>query len=437
MSLLAAWGCEDIPLLDPARVCEYARRHGIDMDRVCCPDVPSSLLVDTFAGPYLSPAEDHAAAVLVGAADPIWWWDDTRPEAQRFFGLIPVSVTGFDSGGLRRDASVSLAGCGTAVTYGPLFDDGLTLVIEAQMVGMSCCDVAYGYRKMKQLLAGCCAQSCTSTSMRFATCVSDVDVSCLLPGTAPVSTGAVSPWRTVTNLNVISGPTIMSGSPYETKACGACGCDDITIVRFTVRADPGLMFDRTLLVAPVALAQDGECQIVCGTSCPPVQVTLQDPTCPSTIPARTPSVRRCGCPVVIGQRACFGITVAGGFPVDLEPIIRTGSGEIRDISVKFWRKQPGIPAGDPYYSDCNTCQGFVVTYLPEGSVWRRNPCTGAVTATVPIGRVLRAENTLYGLGGNYDGCLRLGCGEWVGCVDYPAGLAADATFELWGRTVEP
>ena len=424
-------GCNESPLVNPTQTCAYAARYGVNLPPSCCPEVPDELQVGTLAGPFLSPMQDAAADAISGVKR-VWWWDDQAPESGRFYGMIPLSTEGLFATQSEVTVTAGTQSCGGTLVYGQRVNLGYTITVEAMLVGESCCDVAYGFRALQRKLLGCDC-GCRGTVLRFAECASDFSSDCSIPGAAPLPVGGLSPWRTLRNVKVIEGPDVVSGAPSD-AGCG-CGCNRVTIVRFVLRGDPGLLHDSKQILAPLALDAPGAgCELrLCDETCDDSKM-LRDPRCVVT-KRPSGSKRRCGCPPIISGRQCVELDFSmfpRSFPVELEPVIRSGATDLYDVEVRLWRKIPGFPAGHAAYTTCNMCAGFAVSYLPAQSVLRRSACDNSITATVPVGRKRDASSLLTTLGSTE--CFRLGCGDYVACI-YSTEGAVGATVELNARTV--
>lgn len=431
------FGCEETPIIAPGMTSAYAKRYGA---RVACRWTPPAWMeTGTLEGPFLSPAQDAAAdvAALQPAGRRVWWWDPNAPEAARFYGLMPLTLTGLFGAEFEVERAPGVQTCGGSVVYGPRVDSGYTITVEAIMVGETCCDVGYGFRALQQQMQGC-GCGCGETTVRFVEHV--VDTSCVgecrIPDAAPLPTGALDAWRTLRNVRLIEGPAIVDGEPGAGGSCGNCGCDAVTVVRFVLAADPGILHDQRQVVPSTQLQT--RCEIKkCDETCTNSRL-LTDPRCITGDRPRSRLTAKCGCaPLVSGRTHIdLGLGLAGFprlFPVELEPRIYSGVKDMFDAEVRIWRKVGGLPAGHEFYRTCNMCAGFRVSFIPSGSTFTRSACTRRSTVTGPMGAVMDATSVVSSVGGG--DCFRLPCGDYVASVFVDPKTASDATIAFDARTV--
>lgn len=434
---VAFWGCErsgQLDLWNCARTLEYWRQHsprsyGVTTDGCCDGDVQSWLpepspTASYTLGPYIDPITDGA-----------WWYSPERPESAKFLGLQVLSVVGIDENETDR-TTLQTGSCNGSLLHGPLIDDGYTIVVEGVLRGLSCCAVKYGLEVLRQQLRGCgCGGDCQGTQLRMLTCLPADESGDDTCGTyiPPVESG--DPWRTYTQVVLKEQPVVTSKGGIS---CGSCGCGTKTTVRFTLRAAPGQFLDPVVLLGPVSIADVDSCEVnqelLCDVACEDVNI-LQDPNCLTPLlPDPSPLLAACYCPPFFFQRQCYVVSLGDRpFPIELEADIFTGSGVLRNLRISVWRLFPGMP--DSYYTECNMCAGFGISYAPAASLWSRSACGGVTVRQ--FGRTVNGSATLLTPSGAPGSpCIRLPCGDLRICIDTD-DLADDATITLFGREVEP
>lgn len=432
-SAIGIWGCERGGMLDLwncARTDAYWRRLAPSSNGVtrggCCPDVQSFLPTPPpgagyTLGPYTDPVQDGA-----------WWYSPLRPESRRFLGLQVISVVGIDDNSTDRKSSQTGA-CNGTLLHGPLIDDGYTIVVEGVLRGLDCCSVRYGLEALRQQLRGCGCGGCRGTQLRMiAAAPPDVDAE--LACDYPLDLGEYTdPWRTIGNVVLKEQPVVTSKRGIS---CGNCGCGTLTTIRFTLTGDPGLYLDPDVVLGPVTLDAVSDCTVICEDTCPDDADVLSDPFCPTPLLPDPPAVLSdCFCPPLLYRRVCQTISLGDRpFPVELEAEIAAGSADLRNLRVSVWKVRAGV--SDDYYTSCNRCAGFAVSYVPAGWTWKRSACSGVTVHQ--LGKVLDASSTLLRPSGAPGSpCITLPCGDLRVCVDVDIVSSPDATITLSTREVEP
>lgn len=431
--LLGLWGCDrngiGLDLWNCARTTEYWRKFAPSSFGVtnpdCCPDISALLPVD--------PGFPNLWVYDNPIVDDAWWYTDTRPESSRFLGFTAINVSGIDNATTTRTSNQT-GSCNRSLVHGPLEDDGFTIVVEGILRGISCCDTRYGLEALRQVLRGCGCGSCQGSKLRMLSCVPDEPGVCD-PNYTPLP-GTTNPWRTFTNVVVKEQPVVVNKAGVS---CGRCGCGQLTVVRFSLRANPGIYLDETSILGPVVLGT-ATCEVVCDTTtvCPDDD-TLIDPFCaPVLLPDPPDVTASCFCNTPFVHQSCFVVDLGDRiFESELEAVIKAGSGDLRNLRVSIWKEIPGLPFGSGAYTDCNRCAGFAVSYVPRGAVWERTACGGTRVKT--FNRSYSAASTLLDPSGQPGSpCIRLPCGRVIICIESDTAYTpADATIELFVREVEP
>lgn len=425
------WNC--------ARTLEYVRKYMPQRYRYlrdCCPDIsgtpppvnPDNPTADDYLFlPYDNPVADNA-----------WWYDSARPESAGFFGFQIVNIEGRFSN-TREVEILQGAGCSVTNRY-QVGSRAQILTIEAAAYGLSCCSISYGIRALRHLLSGCgCDDSCKGTQLTLYDCdpnstLGDANASiCIPPGDGfqlPVESG--SPWRMLTNAKLIEMPEVLN---QRGQGCGSCGCGEYTTVRFTIATDPGAYLENVVLV-PERLIIDGECQVGCDVECRDPAI-LQDPLCPTPLfVSPGDSAIGCFCPPLIRYENCFEFNLQDRlFITELEFAVRAGNRPLRNLEVRVWNKFSTLGYETGIYTNCNTCAGFTISYIPQGAVLERTVCGANVNFA---NNQLNAATVLSGPTGGGDACVRLSCGEYIVCVLADSEYTSDtATLEISSRVWEP
>lgn len=424
-SVIGLWGCQRSGLLDLwncSRTMSYWRQHAPTSRGVvgpgCCPPEADTWI--PFSSAYTDPVTDDA-----------WWYSPQRPESARFLGLQVTSIVGIDEGGTDR-TSTQTGACNGSLLHGPLIDPGYTIVVEGVLRGLDCCSVKYGLEVLRQQLRGCGCGECRGTQLRMLSCLPPDPLAELSCSTFVPPAGITDPWRTFGNVVLKEQPVVTNVGGIS---CGSCGCGTLTRVRFTLRAGPGQYLERFTLLGPITLPDLDGCTVaVCSGVCPDDDV-LQDPNCLAPLlPDPDPVRAACFCPPLFYKRYCQIVSLGDRpFPVEFEAVITSGSGVVRNLRVAVWQLYPGMP--DDFYTECNMCAGFAVSYIPAGATWQRSACAGVTVSQ--FGRTLDASSTLLTPSGSPGSpCIRIPCGDLRICIDIDE-LPADATITLFGREVEP
>lgn len=382
-------------------------------------------LIPNISGPFTNPIDDGA-----------WWWDPNRPESAAFLGMQVTKLSGLTANTISVN-TFPTARCDNAIGYEPPVSNGYTLTFEAVLHGLTCCSVAYGLRRLRKFLAGCCGESaCSGTRLRILSCLpSDADVCATwLPPTE-----TTSPWRTLVNVKMTEQPAVVESSGIS---CGACGCAPLTKIMFTVRANAEMFLDAFKFLPETALTSGiGNCTLTpCETPvCVEPSDFLDDPSCASPIllpPADT--AVSCFCPPLFRAEQWFTVDLdARVFDSDLEVIVHAGSQQLQNLEVLIWPQFASLDHTSGFYTDCNPCNGFTVSYVPQGSELHRDMC--GVRVLQPGKSPVNGASVFAGISGRFhDPCLRLPSCKYLVCIRTDgSSTAPDATIEILAHEVEP
>lgn len=230
-----------------------------------------------------------------------------------------------------------------------------------------------------------------------------------------------SPWVNLHNVAVAEGPEIIERGD-DLGPC--CGCS--TTVRWRmvlIATDPRLYGDPASVAEVTVDASNIPCDITGNCfSCDTVD-TAADPTCVSLPLVELPDPTSCACIPPVTQKQLFEISIPDTpFPVFATVTIRTASQPIDGLQIRWWRKRPGMAAGHPFYTPCNSCGGAIISHIEASS---RLVMNDRARLRKPGGVNVDATRRLYTPGGApWPGAIELGCGEWIMEV-------------RWGTTTDP
>lgn len=230
-----------------------------------------------------------------------------------------------------------------------------------------------------------------------------------------------SAWVNLSNVALVEGPEIIERGD-DLAPC--CGCSTTVRWRMVLVATDPRLYGDPASVAEVTIDASGiPCDITgnCFT-CDTVD-TAADPTCVSLPLVELPDPTSCACIPPVTQRQLFEIKIPDTpFPVFATVTIRTASQPIDGLQIRWWRKRPGMPAGHPFYTPCNSCGGAIISHIEASS---RLVLNERARLRKPGGVNIDATRRLYTPGAApWPGAIELGCGEWVMEV-------------RWGTTTDP
>lgn len=361
--------------------------------------------------------------------DSAWWYDPIRPESAWFLGMQVTRVDGLESSVITQEADQLLDQLGT-LAWKRAVNPGFTITVEAVLSGMDCCATAYGLRALRRKLAGCCGGSCGGTRLRMLTAGrSSEDSSLCSTAWVPPGIGSAPLWRTAMNCKLIDQPQVVSGSGVT---CGGCGCQPLTTITFTLRAQGELYLDRTPMLLQQGL-QSG-CYVECSAPCAdPPNLTL-DPTYSAGPLPTAPNAVLPSSPVFVQQQWQVLDTRSRDFETELEIELFAGASDLRGISVYGWPYNPALSYTTGLYTTCNACLSFGTPYVPAFARWTRTICDGARVDKAPYsqrGLLLDAEWRYP------DPSMRVSSRYLLLSIEAERGVDPLAWISVYARTVEP
>ena len=247
---------------------------------------------------------------------------------------------------------------------------------EVQLVGASCCSVAYGYRWLTAALQGCCGTSCDLPSLKF---FEGIPNETTVQRCAPdLPFGAISlpnesnrsPIRSVHNVGLLEGPRV---TERRGTGCG-CGCTPVMTVEFSLVAGTPWIFSEPVEVVSATnlLTGTGDCATdpynwrFCEVpaDCTP-DYPAYDPRCAAPVPAPAPAppALSCFCEPIAYREKQFSFTAAAPDWFEQATVVEVDNPTaepLRNLTVRF-----GQTNGDcNLLTDCDWCSSLGIEYIP-------------------------------------------------------------------------
>ncbi|RJL19411.1 hypothetical protein [Bailinhaonella thermotolerans] len=395
-------------------ICNTARAHAyagaacasLRIGAGGCPDL------DAVTGPqaYTTPQLDAAP-----------WYDPAIPESARVLGVVGLDLSGLSKAPRAREVSALAAGGGRLGTLAMTQRQMLAtvLVLAADHAALS-----YGVAWLSRALADpvCAPGGCAGASMR---------VAAYCPGAALPRPGDDGPVRTLYDVGVIDGPTVVS----EITLRGAVAAKvEVSLVagRPWLYRAPRLVGTVQLGTAPTATFNPSATATCAGAA-----TCVDDPVCTPPLPAPGPATLSDPCWTGTAFNARRGVlsVTPEGMPSWLEtvPIIRvtTGAAAMRKLWVRLFQPKLGGCA-DPV-DMCAWCGELSVMYLGAGTVLDVDGRTRTADAMCGGDITAIADVNLYGAGGGPMQWPSWSC-DTGACIEVAAdaaAVAADASVTVW------
>lgn len=426
---IGLWGCERSGYLDlwnNMRTVSYIEDHSLERntlrdgsfvdvsDVVGTEDLPINVPSLTV---FTNPIDDEA-----------WWYDPIRPESAWFLGMQVIRVDGLESSVITQEADMLLDQLST-LSWRKKVNNGFTITVEAVLSGMDCCATAYGLRALRRKLAACCDGACGGTRLRMLL-APRTDASAVCSDTwTPPSISSAPLWRTALNCRLIDQPQVVSGTGVT---CGGCGCQPLTRITFTLRAQGELYLDPLTMLNRVGLANG--CYVECSAPCAtPTDLTLDPSVSVGPLPS-APNAVLPSAPVFVQQQWQVLDTRSRDFETELEIEVFAGASDLRGISVRGWVYNPSIGYSTGLYTPCNACISFGTPYIPAYATWSRTVCNGAQVKKAPRsqrGLLLDADWRFP------DPSMRITSRYVLLSIEAEQGVDSNAWMSVYARTVEP
>lgn len=328
---------------------------------------------------YVDPATDNAP-----------WYSEDHPESADFAGFYPTEFEGMSSP-FERSTSQNV---GDGGAFGRSRIGSRTLTWRGYLFGGNCCAVSYGLRWLAQILrASSDCGGCQGQDLELLVCCPDVAEDDgvyggydLPYGLEEGVIGGIDAFRTLKNVALLEGPTILSERRSSSNCSGATGCGGAAIVEieFSLFAAIPWFFRPEIPVANcISILENGVERItVEEPDCPPVDcggdffnVLMEARGCavPTLPPAATYSID-CFNEPVNGLDSALYITVPKTWR-DFEEavpyiVIDSQSLYMTDIQLSFYTSASGDPCGDLSSNDpeCDvTCDKLRILGIPANS----------------------------------------------------------------------
>jgi hypothetical protein len=386
------------------------------------------------------------AAYTNPTADQAPWYSASEPDSGDFGGFMPVSIDGLGAGPITRELTQRVNGRGSFI--GPKIQASPTIVVEGYLFGKTCCSVDYGLRWLGTVLQGSCDSDCDGDELSFLNCCPDFS-GCAgeLPAVTPFD--CLTPHlRYLEGVKLVQSPTIVEkfGS-----CCGSCSGASYMRIRFQLASTAPCVY-RDLV--PIVTGQHFDaadptnCDITWvlvpdgGTcpddaACPGDPDCLADPDCanvPAPPTAPLPS-NPCICTSFNTRRTCVDIP-AGSIPEFTEGLpvatINSGSNELRQIRVRFWVNNSGLPVDE--LDACDACGEITLSKIPAFSEFVFDAKTRKATITCPGSAPTDATTLMGSAGGTLPVAwpeIACASSRFTMCIEADSdSVAADATISL-------
>lgn len=379
-------------------------------------------------------------------ADAAPWYSASEPDSGDFAGLMVTSVEGLGAGPITRELTQRVNGRGSFV--GPKIQSAPVVIVEGFLLGKTCCSVDYGKRWLGTVLQGSCDSDCDGDTLAFLDCCPDFD------GCATADP-VVTPFDCLTpHLRYLEGVKLIQSVEVVEKygsCCGDCNGTAYMKVRFQLGADAPCVYREPVeIVTDQAfdVADELNCDITWilvadGETCPDDTICAEDPDCladpdcanvPAPPTAPLPS-NPCICSSFNTRRACVDIP-AGSIPEYTEGLpvatIKSGSNELRQIRLRFWVNNSGLPVED--LDACDACGEVTLSKIPADSEFVFDAKTRKATITCPGSAPTDATPLMGSAGGTLPVAWpEIACAgsRFTMCVEADSdSVAADATISL-------
>lgn len=411
------------------------RPHGVEIQPCGCCGTMEQWAAAMNDAPYTNPTADLAP-----------WYAASEPHSGDFGGLMILSIDGLGSGPITRELTQRANGRGSFL--GPAIQASPVITVTGILFGKTCCSAAYGLRWLGTTLQGSCGADCDGDELSFLDCCPDFDA-------CAEADPAVTPFDCLTpHLRYLEGVQLVS-SPRITQrygtCCGSCNGTAYMEVEFQLAASSPCVYRDPVNLATDQLfdAADPEaCDITWvlvadGESCPDDTICLDAPDCladPNCADLPAPPqppvpVNPCICNSFNTRRTCVDIP-ADSIPEYTEGVpvvtIKSGSNELRQIRVRFWLNNLGLPVDD--LDPCSTCGEVTLSRIPADSTFVFDAKTRKATVTCPGSSPTDATPLMGSAGGQLPvewPEIQCAGGRFTMCVEADSdSVAADATVSL-------
>lgn len=388
------------------------------------------------ADDYTNPVDDDAP-----------WYDPLVPESALFAGVIPVSVEGLDSNPVTREVTRLQAG---GAALGPLVPTEREVAFRVELIGASCCAVAYGLKWLTSLLTRrCTGEACAHSDLVFLDCCPNSLADC-----APDVDEFRSVLRRATGVGLLSGPAVVE---RRGAGCGSCGCYATMVVEFVlVSGDPRIFGETEAVIAATDLLPEdpGDGCLDLHWRCEPTpdcdaDLVFYDAACGSLPPPPAPQISpSCMCDPLAVHRLMVPVPAAAdewaSFVASFT--LTAGSLPLRNVAFRLFRRTGGEcgysydptwddpdtgPGFDPLaYPPCDIIASLGVTYVPPDTTLVVDGVRRRAYIEDVNGNRYTASRFIYAASGSPFQWIEMGCGG-----NYCISVEADAFNTHEGATV--
>lgn len=381
-----------------------------------CPGLPAALACDMGEGletpVYTYPADPD---------NPAPWYDEGDPDSGDFAGLMILSVEGWETSQVSR-TMIDRIGDGAVLGRARMLPR--TIVVEALLIGKTCCSLTSGRRWLTKTLMQECGP-CGGVELDY--------FECCPGGRCPTATASDADFdrhrRTLRNVGLTAGVVV---TEKMGRSCGACGNCAYEKVEFTLTAgDPYSYGDQICSCEELPIIGGPYTQCVkfttdCTDPCASEVCPASDPACPAPLPppdAPLPVV--CGCDPIETVGNC--ITVDNEFLPDWQemvPIISIYAGDapLRGIRVTVYNNPRNRPVDE--LDDCDACGQFRIGYLQPNATLTIDGRDRRFPVTCPGRNPSNGSRLVSGIDGQpFSWPLLDGCGTYTICVTADAFTA--------------
>lgn len=383
---------------------------------------------------YSSPEADNAP-----------WYDPLVPESAGFAGVIVTDVEGFEKAPIERPLARRVNG---GAAMGQLRYTERVLDFEVQLIGSSCCSVAYGYRWLTSMLQGCCENGCDLPDLKFFESIpNESNRSVCAPGldggflTLPNESNR-SPIRTLHQVALAEGPEV---TERRGTGCG-CGCTPVMTVEFTLIAGTPWLFHDTTEVLPATplLAAGADCENDPYTwrfcevppDCNPVYPAY-DPQCasPPAAPTAVPPALNCFCEPLAYRQKQFTFTPVAPDWFEQAMIVTVDNPTaepLRNVTVRFAQTTSNCDV----IGDCDWCSSLGIEYIPAFGRLIIDSARREIVMYVN-NQYFNAERTVVSANGSPFRWVDLSCGTYCVRIQTDAfNTPEEATIRIEAATKE-
>lgn len=385
-----------------------------------CDGLPAALACEGSDPPvYTTPSDPD---------NPAPWFSADDPDSADFAGLLILGIEGWETAQVSRTV-VDRIGDGAVLGRARMLPR--TLVVEALLIGKTCCSLKSGLKWLTATLAQQC-DPCGGVELDYFECCPSSGCATTVGGT-----DFDRHRRTLRNVGLTAGVTV---TEKMGRSCGQCGSCAYEKVEFTLTAGDPYSYgeilcpvvDQPIIGGDVAVCTKWTTN--CDDPCAPVLCPAGDPDFP--VPAPPPSLPP---PVVSG---CDPVETVGSCVLidqalipdwqDVVPIISiyAGSQPLRGIKVTIYSNPNRVSADQ--LDDCDACGQFTISYLQADATITIDGRDRRFLVTCPGREPSNGSRLVSGINGRaFSWPVMDSCATFTICVSADVLTAADnASFDI-------